>query len=139
MTITAEQRERGERLRALVEHLKGKPVEYGVDDCSMLPAQWVADVTGREFDWPVYGSRDGAAAIIDAAGGLVNVWLPVVRSLGLIERFDVPEIGDIGIIDTSHGHVGGIWLHGQTFLWRADQGVRVLGVRSHRIVRIWQV
>lgn len=139
MTITAEQRERGERLRLMVEDLKGKPVEWGVDDCSTLPAQWVAEITGREFDWPFYDTREGAARIIDEAGGLVAVWQPIARQLGLIERHDTPEIGDIGIIETSQGPVGGIWLHGQTFIWRADQGVRVLGVRSHRIVKCWQV
>ena len=139
MTVTAEQRRRGEMLGALVEGLKGKPCTYGVDDCSMLPAQWVADVTGREIDWPAYASREEAERMIDAAGGLVNVWLPVVRSLGLVERFDVPEIGDIGIIETSQGHVGGIWLHARTFIWRAEMGVRVLGVRPHRIVKVWQV
>lgn len=139
MTPTAEQRERGERLRALVEELKGKPCVYGETDCSIIPAQWVADITGKTFDWPEYSTREEAEAIIEKAGGLVEVWKPITRKLGLVERHDTPEIGDIGIIDTSLGHVGGIWLHGQTFIWRAEEGVRVLGVRSHRIVKSWQV
>lgn len=139
MTPTAEQRGRGERLRAIVDALRGKPVEWGVDDCSTLPAQWVAEVTRREFDWPFYDTEEEAARIIADAGGLVEVWKPITRKLGLVERHDTPEIGDIGIIDTSLGHVGGIWLHGQTFIWRAEEGVRVLGVRSHRIVKSWQI
>lgn len=142
MTITAEQRERGDKLRALVDTLKGKSVEFGVDDCTILAAQWVADITGREIDWPAYSTRGEAERIIEDAGGLVKVWAPVVRKLGLMERspqFDVPQIGDVGIIETSVGHVGGIWLHGQTFLWRAELGVRIIGVRTHRIVKAWQV
>lgn len=127
--------ERGEALKALVEDLKGKPCVYGQDDCSLICAQWIADVTGRSFDWPVYSSREDAERIIEEAGGLVAVWTPIAWQLGLEERHlypgEAPEIGDVGIIETSQGPVGGIFLTNGTFLWRAERGVRMVGVRTH--------
>lgn len=137
--MTPIERERSERLRALAESLKGKTCAYGEDDCSLVPAQWVADITGKEFDWPVYSSREEAERIIEEAGGLVNVWSGIARKIGLEPVYlapgQVPAVGDVGIIETSQGPVGGIFLFGATFLWRAERGVRVIGVRSHLLRR----
>jgi hypothetical protein len=131
---------RAERLRALADFLADREVQWGADDCSMLCAQWIADETGREIDWPAYDSREEAHALIDAAGGLVNVWEPCVRALALEVRFDLPEIGDVGIIAThTFGDVGVIFLHGGAAMWRADRGIRVIAPRRHTIVRAWRV
>lgn len=140
-----EELERGEKLRTVAEHLKGKSCVYGEDDCSMVPLQWVLDWNrhrhSREFEisYPAYASRDEAETVIEAAGGLVNVWRAVARQVGLTEHYQNPEIGDIGIIETRLGQVGGIFLHGGAILWRAEQGVRVIGVRPRLIVKMWRM
>lgn len=132
----AEVRERGERLRAIAEELKGKPCQWGVDDCSMLPARWVSEVTGKTFDWPDYSSKEEAIEQIEAWGGLVNIWNHVAARLGLRLRVGVPEIGDVGIIQTVQGPVGGIFLPGQVIMRRAEMGVRVHHVPNSTVRRV---
>lgn len=140
MTLTSAQIERGVRLRALDVSLQGKPVEWGIDDCSLMAAQWVADETGLDVFWPDYHSKEEAETIIREYGGLVSVWDSLAASIGITPRYNgPPEIGDVGIIETSLGLVGGIWLHGSSFLWRSENGVRILGVRARRIVKVWRV
>lgn len=132
----AEVRERGERLRVIAEELKGKPCEWGVDDCSMLPARWVSEMTGKTFDWPDYSSKEEAIEQIEAWGGLVNIWNHVAARLGLRLRVGVPEIGDVGIIQTVQGPVGGIFLPGQVIMRRAEMGVRVHHVPNSTVRRV---
>ena len=137
MTLTAKEvRERGERRRAIAEELKGKPCEWGVDDCSMLPAHWASEMTGMAFDWPDYSSKEEAVEQIEAWGGLVNIWNHVAAHLGLKVRVGLPEIGDVGIIQTVQGPVGGIFLPGQVIKRRAEMGVRVHHVPSSTVRRI---
>ena len=121
--------DRAERLRAYVEATKGKPVNWGVDDCSPWAAQWVADLTGRDIDWPVYSSEEEVVRIIEEAGSLLALWEPVTRSLGLqpiIALGDEPRLGDVGIVESSRGQVGGIFAAAGSFCWRAARGVRIL-------------
>ena len=126
--ITKAEKERGERLRAYVQEIRGKPAQWGVDDCSLWVAQWVANETSREFDWPDYSSEEEARRIIDEAGGLVNVWDRVTREAGLMPiHVDKPTIGDVGIIETSKGHVGGIFTFGGGICVRTLDGAAVLG------------
>lgn len=137
MTLTAKQaRERGDRLRAIAEDLKGRPCEWGVDDCSMLPARWVAEETGKTFDWPDYSSKEEAVEQIEAWGGLINIWDHVAAQLGLKMRVGVPEIGDVGVVQTVQGPVGGIWLPGQVIMRRAEMGVRIHGVPNFTVRRV---
>lgn len=121
---------RGERLLALSERLKGAPVRWGEDDCSMMPAQWIASITGKEFDFPLYSSREEADAIIADHGGLVTVWSKMAKQVGLMEIInEQPQIGDVGIIMNNHEvPVGGIFLHGGVIMWRAEVGTRQIGV-----------
>lgn len=128
--ITPAQRERGEKLRALSERLKGVPVSWGSDDCSAMPAQWVADQTGKEFDWPDYSTRDEAIEVTEREGGLIAIWERTARAIGLPEIInECPQIGDVGIIVDNHEvPVGGIFLHGGIIMWRAEVGTRQIGV-----------
>lgn len=138
--MTPQDRERGKLLRDYVEAVKGKPITWSVDDCSPWVAQWVSNLTGKEFDWPVYSSRDEAEAIIAENGGLAVIWDRLAKEAGIQPRYDgPPEVGDVGIIDTTFGHVGGIFAFAGTFCWRAEKGARVIGVRPKHIVKVWQV
>lgn len=151
--MTAEERERGERLRAFCAAVQGEPAVWGSSDCSTWPAQWVANETGREFDWPAYSSREEADAIIEREGGLVNVWERVAAQAGLIEcdPDEVPPLGSVGIIETSHhgGQVGCIFAHGGIGCMRATVGHRAWGMRPYTIrqggvifriiVKVWRL
>lgn len=137
---TPEERERGERLRAYVRESDGVPVIWGQSDCSTWAAQWVSDETGRDIDWPAYDSSTTAQAIIDAAGGLENVWAALARQAGLAINYDEPKLGDVGIVHTSRfGDVGGIFAHGGVFLWRHEKGVGTLSPIHKTIVRVWSL
>lgn len=153
MILTAtEMRLRGEKLRELAESLKGKPVIWGQCDCSMLPARWVSEMTGKTFDWPDYSSKEEAHEQIEAWGGLENIWSHVATKIGLKPHYGMPEIGFVGLIQTVQGPVGGIFLPGQVVLRRAEIGTRVHHVpnsTTRRIngvireiplmLRVWQV
>ena len=138
--------ERGEAIRRLAKSLEGVPVTWGPDgdDCSQLPLQWVVGwrerMTGTapHVEAPDYSTREEAEAVIAAAGGLVNVWDPICRQLGLSEigAADIPVIGDVGIFKTSFGEVGGIFVHGGAILWRHERGHRIIDVAGrHFAVR----
>ena len=132
---------RAERLKAAIEALTDIPIEWGVSDCSTWPAQWVADVTGREFDWPAYSSQDEAEAMIAAAGGLLPLWEAVARTAGIRRRYELlPTLGAIGIIRThGHGDVGGVFADGGVLCWRAAWGVHLIAPRQNAVVAIWEV
>lgn len=135
--------DRGEALRALAERLGDKPPEWGVDDCSMMVAQWIADATGRDFDWPRYDSAEDANALIAAHGSLAALWTAILAPAGICELHlaadEIPAIGDVGIVSTRHvGDVGGIFLHGGNFMWRSER-VTIFPPRRHTIVKVWRV
>src|SRR5690606_1964108 len=99
--------EREDRLRAYVEAAKGRPMQWGYDDCSPWAAQWVADITGKEISWPVYSTEDEARRIIEEGGGLPAIWKRMAREIALEEVIgEAPRLGDVGIIESSRGQVG---------------------------------
>lgn len=132
---------RAERLKAAVIALADVPVEWGVSDCSTWPAQWVADITGREFDWPAYSGQAEAEAMIARAGGLLPLWENVAQAAGLVRRHDfMPALGDVGIIRTrGYGEVGGVFADGGVLCWRASWGVHLIAPRRQTVVAIWEV
>lgn len=154
MSVTEQARLRGERLRAFVEAAKGVPAS--VDDCSAWPAQWVANEGGRDFDWPRFDDLAAMEAYVAEGGGLVAVWERFAPAAGIAERYMVDDtaVGDIGIIETRGGRVGGIFSHAGVFCWRTQSGVNLIGVGGRSfwernaageweqrpvVVKVWQV
>lgn len=103
-----------DREAALVAFLRRaarEPHRNGQWDCSMFLANWFQEITGRD---PVvhfrgqYNDRAGWQAIIERAGGLVSLIDDVAVRVG-IARTQIPELGDIGVIDLPRlGHTGAI-------------------------------
>ena len=130
--------DRATNLQAYVDAVAGKPVAYGVDDCTMWSARWVERVTGFPVPTRPYRSKSEALALIAAAGGLVNIWTDALDAIGIFERYDMPRLGDVGIIDTHlFGQVGVIVADGGFVLWRATEGVSVL--RPRKFVKVWSI
>lgn len=133
---------RTDRLRGFLAAWDGIPMEYGTSDCSIVPAMWVSEETGRTVEWPDYASEEEARELIGEAGGLVHLWRAVADEVGLSEvqvGCAVPALGDIGIVDTRmHGPIGGIFArHGLIYV-RCDptedneRGMRPLTWRPGR-------
>ena len=101
-------------------------------------AMWMYDLTGGARIGKLHKrlSKEEAVEQIEAWGGLVNIWNHVAAHLGLKVRVGLPEIGDVGIIQTVQGPVGGIFLPGQVIMRRAEMGVRVHHVPSSTVRRI---
>ena len=121
-----------------------KSVEWGIDDCSMWVATWIAGrfaSTGREIVFPAYGSEAEARQIIDAAGGLANVWAEVAAVNGIQPVRDSIRAGDVGIINTFlHGDVGCIFMkYGAVAAIRSDPGYRMIGIREKHVVAAWRL
>lgn len=136
-------RDRGARLREIFDGLSETQITWGVDDCSAVPARWVAERTGRQVWTPPYRSEAQAAALVSQAGGLAALWDEIatahrLRTLAL--GAEPVEIGDVGIMQTRlSGEVGGIFLHGGILMVRCNDGVRTFWPRAGAMVAAWRV
>jgi len=126
---------RAKRLQALAESYDGVPASW--DECSIFPAQWIADERGIEVPWPAYDSEEEGRALIHEAGGLVHVWEDVAKAIGFPERRDEPvRLGDVGVIRTSrHDQIGGIFADHGVFICRSINGTRYLAPKAYEWVR----
>ncbi len=121
---------RGADLMAFVRRHEGVRVTWGLDDCSAICARWMSEACGFAPALPPYRSREEAARLIDASGGLVACWRGALRSLDLAET-DLPGIGDVGVVETEHfGAVGMIMGANGYAFWRARAGFQLMRPRS---------
>lgn len=126
------------RLNQFIEPYKNKRFEWGKDDCTMLPAKWLAHYLGLPLPDIQYSTDAEAHAIIEDRGGLVVVWDDWLSSHGVRERIGEPKMGDVAIIDTRlHGHVGGICASGRVLLMRTDKGGVTFFGPVRKFVKVW--
>lgn len=130
---------REQQLQAFVEAVEGKPVEWGVDDCTSWCAAWVRDLTGRDVPFSAfYATLDEAHALIDEAGGLDVLWTEALAQADIFSTPYPPQLGDVGIVNTSRfGNVGVIFAQDGIALWRAEAGTGLLRPRARDIVKVW--
>lgn len=136
--------ELAEPLRAHIDAAQESESVWGVSDCSKWAASWVEQRhPGRKIGLPLWSSREEAYQLIEAAGSLERLWSDALVGSDIehdIRLFETgrPQLGDVGIIDTGrYGQVGGIFLHGEYFAWRAEKGVAFLVPRT--IVKAWSI
>ncbi len=127
-----------EPLRSFLDEAQASESVWGVSDCSKWAATWVAQVRpDQQIDLPHWSSREEAMQLIEQAGSLERLWSDALAATRLFET-GRPQLGDVGIIDTGrYGQVGGIFLHGEYFAWRAEKGVAFLIPRT--IVKAWSI
>lgn len=126
-----------EKLSAFLAGFDGKAVVWGKDDCSACPHLWLGE-NGIHAHLPAYSSRDEAHALIEQAGGLVNVWDQCLAGTGVGERYGAPELGDIAVIDTRRlGPIGVICAAGGVCCWRKEGGFFWIAPRS--FLKVWAV
>lgn len=132
-----------DRLNAFLSLYEGKPVTWGVDDCSACPALWVREATGRRVDYPTYRTEGEALALKHANGGLVPIWSDRLGRIGIFERFTDPACGDVAIIETRlWGEIGGIVLSGGVMAIRKHGPDGVGGwhpLRPRQFARVWAI
>lgn len=86
----------------LADHLAraaAQPWGWGQDDCSTFPADWILDQSGRDpmAEWRgAYDSESGADALIDEAGGLVQLFARGIDPIW--RRVDEPSEGAVGVV-----------------------------------------
>lgn len=128
---------------------KDSEVTWGRDDCSMFPAAWLKHFATeiRRQRWrgltiPAYNSEEEANALIEAAGGLVNVWDAIATDARLMP-IDPMEVlaGDIGIVRMSHlGPQGCIFVkYGVGAMVRRSPGTHTIGMRRQHIMRAYRL
>ncbi|ORE90626.1 hypothetical protein ATO13_21941 [Stappia sp. 22II-S9-Z10] len=133
---------RADRLGPYLAEMEETPFAWGTADCTTFAAEWVEIALGitHGIDWPVYSTKEEAAAIVEAAGGLVELWRSKAPGLGLFEidpRHDDPVLGDIGIVDTMrNGAIGGVFGHGGCLYVRTPQGTTIL---TRHILAAWRL
>lgn len=127
---------RAEQLQAFLVEFDGKPVTWGVDDCSAWPALWVGRETGKPVRLPRYANEAEALALKERHG-LVALWDEALRDHPVYAAHD-PRPGDVGIVQMSFGEVGMIFAHANYGLWRSEGGTRPLGpIRQRTILKVW--
>ncbi|MBI1179097.1 MAG: hypothetical protein GC201_00965 [Alphaproteobacteria bacterium] len=126
----------------------GKSWGWGVWDCCTFAANWVLIRTGVDpmADWRgAYRDEDGAAEIINAAGGLAPLWGEGLARVPwtLVQR---PAQGDVGVIRVvlqgaggiaGEGEAGGIYT-GKRWAFLAPRGLVCTPVEAVDVVRCWR-
>jgi len=130
---------RAELLQQHVEAVEGRPVEWGVSDCTTWAAAWVERATGRRVPLlGTYSTLDEAHRLIDEAGGLEVLWTLALAEVDIFSTPYDPVLGDVGIVDTaSFGPVGVVFGLDGIALWRAEAGTALLRPRRKTIVKVW--
>ena len=127
---------RQQRLRAHVALVEDKPCQWGRDDCSAWAGTWVERERGVLIALPSYDSEAQARDMIEKAGGLVNLWSRVLMLAGVPET-DMPQYGDVGLVETRLGPVGVIVTHDGICAWRATHGLTF--IRPRTFLKVWAV
>lgn len=125
-------------LEAYIDSVSGKPVVWGVDDCTAWPAGWIERRTGVAVRRPHWASEAEAAAIIAEAGSLLALWERVLDDNGISPTAE-PVAGDVCVLRLSSAEVGGIILHGGFVACRAGNGFAMLRPRVGVMIRAWAV
>lgn len=92
---------RAERLTAYLQEAAGQRFRWGVNDCAIFVADWIA----QEADWDLldsemkaYGDEEAAQALLAARGGLMQAFADRCRAAGL-KPVDTPAPGDVAVIN----------------------------------------
>lgn len=90
-----------------------KKVTWGVDDCTMFAREWVKVAKGIEIPFVRIAGKAEAIDYIRKQSGLENIWRDALGQSGFHVGYDIPQFGDIGIIETrAYGDMGAIFAHG---------------------------
>lgn len=126
-----------DKITEFINSYDKKPVVWGEDDCTAWAAKWIECATGQKIDLPKYTDREQANAMIDQAGGLVDL---IGQYLGPPVGYGEPQIGDVAVIETGRsGDVCVVMLKNYVAVWRADHGVRQFRVRPRFMKAYWTV
>jgi len=130
--------EMGAKLLAFLNRFEGKPITWGVDDCTSSAALWLAE-NGIKVRTEPYSTREEGRAIIKRHGSLVDLWEWALAGTGVRERFGTPEIGDVAVIDTRlMGQVGVICASGGICAWRKAHG-GFFWIAPRSFVKVWAI
>lgn len=91
-----------ENLGEFLERAGRRGLVYGLNDCMMMPANWLWSLTGIDpaAEWRGrYSDRDGAARIIARAGGLQSLMSAAALSAGAVPvPADQAPPGAVGLV-----------------------------------------
>lgn len=142
-------------LDGFLEAAESRELVWGIWDCALCPADWVALSGAPDPAGPWrgrYRTALGAARIAAAQGGLEGLWAASAAAAGL-DRARSPRVGDVGLMRTpcacrAHGAPGGVpgplrGLAGGVCIgneWWATSAVRGLAlVRRPDLAAAWRV
>lgn len=140
--ILDQQAELSAEIIELAKSFEGKSVQWGIDDCSMWPAHWIAQRTGTKVSIPRYDSEDQARNIIKEYGGLVNLWDHVAQQNGIQKRYEASgiETGDVGVIRMTKFDMGCVFVKYATIaVVRSENGYRPIGIRKKHILAGYRI
>lgn len=126
-------------LRTFLLQYLDKPMQWGVDDCSLILADWWALNHGTDpaaFLRGTYANEDGKRQVVDAAGGLVALVGKVATDAGA-ERTSAPREGDFGVVRVGEVAYAAICAPGGFWAIRSPTGITF--TRDVRLLRAWSL
>lgn len=106
-----------------------------------MPAQWAIDngLPDPMAQWRgAYHTEEGALALIEGAGGLVQLFRCGMQSANIPERRGDLEIGDIGVLLVGDQEAGAIFT-GKRWAFVANRGLAVASVEIEAVSAAWSV
>jgi hypothetical protein len=129
------------QLGAYLVHAAKLPWQWGAQDCTTHPGDWVWGLTGRDpiERWRGYSTDVEAEELISRAGGLLALWEQGLA--GIMRRVETADPGDIGLIrmpgeDGELIEIGAIFT-GKRWSFRSPRGVGAVSLDPENVVAIW--
>lgn len=129
---------RNERLTAFLAEGARTPFVWGVRDCAMWVADWIAAERGADPAHDLRGTfrcHLGSARLQRRSGGLTTLVAGPLAAGGLVET-DKPAAGDVGVVMTKAGEIAGICMGGGLWAVKAKDGV---AVAPAALIKAWSI
>lgn len=129
---------RNERLTAFVATGASLPFVWGIRDCALWVADWVAAERGIDPALDFRGTflcHLGSRRLQRMAGGLAVLVAGPLAAIGLVETED-PAAGDVGVVVSSVGEIAGICMGGGLWAVKTKDGVAFVPAT---LLKAWRI
>jgi hypothetical protein len=129
-------------LAGFIEARRSRPFEWGVNDCCLFAADWVALATGKDPAAELRGTYSTALEAhrhITAAGGLAALAEDALTRNGF-SRVDASLVGrgDLIIRDGGDGDCVGVIIGGHA-AFVSTEGLRFVSIADQVDARFWKI
>lgn len=122
-----------------LERYMGRPMQWGIDDCSLMLADWWNENHGVDPASHLRGTycdEDGKSEIVEKSGGLVSLVEYIASRVGA-RPISVIEVGCFGVISFGCGREFSAIRADGAWAIRSETGITI--TKRGEFVRIWSI